>query len=438
MRRGIKCVALACAFASAVAAAGPSPPPADFTIDWNQTHQTMEGFGASDAFLDNALTDEQADLYFSTTNGIGLSFLRMGIANGGGLNGGAWSDATKAATRGAKVWAVPWTAPGPWKDNNSTINGGHLCAAAAQGTCTASHYDDWATRLAGFATALKQNSGVDLYGISVQNEPDYTAATYDSMLVSNSEFVNFVNVLGPKLAALSPRPKLIVGDYSNWAGVWTLAANIEANPAALSHIDVYAAHQYSGVQNYQPRPRPLWQTEMSSFDAFDPSLANAVTVAKGIHSGIISGNVTAWHYWWLYNPYNEDNEGLVGHQSDRAATTKRVYALGNYSKFVRPGWTRIDVSGGSSANLFTSAYRNASTGDFAIVVVNDSGNALPFSASLAGIKVASITPWTTSAALNLQAQSSIAVAADQLVTTVVYGVTTFVGRNDRIFAAGFE
>ncbi|MEO7324267.1 MAG: hypothetical protein ABIW82_05510 [Dokdonella sp.] len=438
MRRGIKWVALACAFASAGAAAGANPPPANFTIDWNNTHQTMEGFGASDAFLDTALTDAQADLYFSTTNGIGLSFLRMGIANGGGLNGGAWSDATKAGARGAKVWAAPWTAPGAWKDNNSTINGGHLCAAPAQGTCTATHYDDWASRLAGFAASLKQNSGIDLYGISVQNEPDYTAATYDSMLVSDSEFVNFVNVLGPKLAALSPRPKLIVGDYSNWAGVWSLAANIEANPTALARVDDYAAHQYWGVQNYQTRPRPLWQTEMSSFDAFDPSLANAVTVAKWIHAGITDGNVTAWHYWWLYNPYNEDNEGLIGHQADRAATTKRVYALGNYSKFVRPGWTRIDVGGGSSANLFASAYRNAATGDFAIVVVNDSGNPLPFSASLVGIKVASITPWTTSAAFNLQAQSPIAVASDQLAATVVYGVTTFVGRNDRIFAAGFE
>jgi glucuronoarabinoxylan endo-1,4-beta-xylanase len=438
MHRGIGRVALALAFASVATAALASPPPADFTIVWNQVHQTMEGFGASDAFLDVALTDAQADLYFSTTNGIGLSFLRMGIANGGGLNGGAWSDATKAAARGAKVWAAPWTAPAAWKDNNSTINGGHLCAAAAQGACTASHYDDWASRLAGFAASLKQNSGVDLYGISVQNEPDYTAATYDSMLMSDSEFVNFVNVLGPKLAALSPRPKLIVGDYSNWASVWSLAANIEANPAALSRVDVYAAHQYWGVQTYQPRPRPLWQTEMSGFDAFDPSLANAVTVAKWIHAGITSGNVSAWHYWWLYDPYGEDNEGLVGHQADRTATTKRIYALGNYSKFVRPGWTRIDVDGGSSANLFASAYKNSATGNFAVVVVNDSGNALPFTAGLAGIKVASVTPWVTSATFSLQAQAPLVVAADQLSASVVYGVTTFVGRNDRIFANDFE
>jgi len=82
------------------------------TVDWNVRYQTVDGFGASDAFVNIALTDAQADMFFSADTGIGLSFLRMGIANGGGLNGGAFSDATKAAARGARVWAAAWTAPG--------------------------------------------------------------------------------------------------------------------------------------------------------------------------------------------------------------------------------------------------------------------------------------------------------------------------------------
>jgi O-glycosyl hydrolase len=78
--------------ATAHAAVDRSPPQASASsavsntpvIDWNIVHQTMDGFGASDAFLDVALTDAQADLYFSASAGIGLSYLRMGIANGGG------------------------------------------------------------------------------------------------------------------------------------------------------------------------------------------------------------------------------------------------------------------------------------------------------------------------------------------------------------------
>ncbi len=148
----------------------------------------------------NFMRDHRAYV-FSADSGIGLPFLRMGIANGGTLNGGAFSDAIKAAARGARVWAAAWTAPAAWNDNGTTNNGGHLCAAPAQGVCTASHYDDWAARLAGFAATLKQNASVDLYALSVQNEPD-CVATCDSMIVADSEFVAFANTLAPKLACL--------------------------------------------------------------------------------------------------------------------------------------------------------------------------------------------------------------------------------------------
>ncbi len=410
---------------------------ASVTVDWSVRHQIIDGFGASDAFVNVALSDAQADLFFSTTNGIGLSFLRMGIANDGTLNGGAFSDATKAAARGARVWAAAWTAPAAWKDNGMTSNGGHLCTAPAQGVCTASHTGDWATRLAGFAATLKQNAGVDLYALSVQNEPDFSAP-YDSMIVSDSEFVSFVNVLAPKFAILAPRPKLIVGEHSNWSHLWSMTAAIEANPSALAATDVYGAHQYYGVSAYQgPRPKPLWQTEMSSFEGFDASIGNGVTVAKWIHDALTIGNVNVWHYWWLQNPYNEDNEGLIGRPGAPTTPTKRLYSVGNYSRFVRPGWTRIDVAG-SNPSIFTSAYTSPSNASFAIVVVNTSGADQPFVANLAHARNANVTPWVTSASLDLAAQAPIAVVAGQFTTTVPSGVTTFVGVNESIFTNGFE
>ena len=426
-----------CAAAAAMGGQALQGNAATVTVDWNVQHQAIEGFGASDAFVNVALSDALADLFFSADSGIGLSFLRMGIANDGTLNGGAFSDATKAAARGARVWAAAWTAPAAWKDNGTTNNGGHLCAAPAQGVCTASHYNDWATRLAGFATTLKQHTSVDLYALSLQNEPDFVA-TYDSMIVSDSEFVALVNSVAPKLAALAPRPKLMVGEHANWALLWSMAGAIEANPSALSATDLYGTHQYYGAKAYQGlRPKPLWQTEMSSFDAFDPSISNGVTVAKWIHDALTVGNVNVWHYWWLQNPYNEDNEGLIGHPADKTAPTKRLYSVGNYSKFVRPGWLRIDVAG-SNPNLFTTAYRSPSNAGFAIVVVNDSGADLPFTANLVHAQAASVTPWVTSASLDLASQSPIAVSAGQFATTVPFGVTTFVGVNDLIFANGFE
>ena len=74
----------------------------------------MDGFGISNAFQSTAITDAQADQFFDKTKGIGLSIFRLGIdTNGDTL--GPWSDATKAAARGAIVWATPWSpSPATW------------------------------------------------------------------------------------------------------------------------------------------------------------------------------------------------------------------------------------------------------------------------------------------------------------------------------------
>ncbi len=45
------------------------------TVDWNNVHQRIDGFGASSAWRSTWST-AQADMFFSTNNGIGLSLLR--------------------------------------------------------------------------------------------------------------------------------------------------------------------------------------------------------------------------------------------------------------------------------------------------------------------------------------------------------------------------
>ena len=111
--------------------------PADLVVSWNEMHQTMAGFGASDKYHE-AMDDEQADLLFSVDKGIGLSLLRVAIDPNGDYIG-QYSNAKLAAARGAAVWATPWSPPAEWKDNQRTSKGGHLRAA---------HYADWAARLA--------------------------------------------------------------------------------------------------------------------------------------------------------------------------------------------------------------------------------------------------------------------------------------------------
>jgi glucuronoarabinoxylan endo-1,4-beta-xylanase len=383
------------------------------TVNFTDVHQRIDGFGAADVWL-GTLSDSLADLFFSPTNGIGLSILRVGIdVNGNDIS--AYSNATKAAARGAVVWGAPWSAPGAWKDNGTTTNGGHLLPA---------DYDAWASRLAGFAATLKANSGVSLYGISAQNEPDYTAS-YDSMIYTNQEMTNFVKVLGPKLAALNPRPKLMMPEVSSWGNAWGFSSSVLSDSVAASYLDIIAAHQYAGVSAPQTSARPIWETEQSSFEGFDPSIGNGLMVARWIHDAITIGNVNAWHYWWLVG-LNGDDEGLIGY-SGNSTITKRLYTVGNFSKFVRPGFNVVGVTG-APGGVSVTAYENVSTGAFVIVAINQNGGPVSFSATLNGLTASTVTPWETSATLNLAQQSPLTITAGSFSTTLDgSSVTSFVG-----------
>src|SRR6185437_3204762 len=131
---------------------GPGMPQSgDVVVDLGDARQTMDGFGAADVWI-GALTTAQADLFFSTTAGIGLSILRQGIdSTGESLSD--YGNAKMAAARGAVVWAAPWSPPAASKDNGDVNDGGHLLAA---------DYDAWATTLAAFAGKLQANAGVPL------------------------------------------------------------------------------------------------------------------------------------------------------------------------------------------------------------------------------------------------------------------------------------
>ena len=382
-------------------------------VNFSDVHQRIDGFGASDRWHP-ALTDAQADLFFSPTAGIGLSILRVSI-NVNGDDVSAYSNATKAAARGAVVWAAPWTAPGAWKDNGTTSNGGHLLAA---------NYDAWATRLAGFAQKLQLNAGVPLYGLSVQNEPDWTA-TWDTMLYTNQEMTNFVKVLGPKLAALSPRPKLIMPEVGGWGNAWGFASSILGDSTAAPYLDIIAAHQYGGVSAPQTTTRPIWQTEQSSFEGFDPSIGNALMVAQWMHDAIVTGNASAWHYWWLIGQ-NGDDEGLIGYNGN-TQITKRLYAVGNFSKFVRPGFVVVGVVGGPGGVSLT-AYKNSATGAFVIVAINQNGSDVSTNVTLNGLTASSVTPWVTSSSLDLAQQTALTVFGGSFTATLrASSVTSFVG-----------
>ena len=405
-------------------------------VDPSTTHQPIDGFGAADVW-GSGLTPDQGKLFFDPVNGIGLSLLRIGIeGNGTPLGSGAASDAMIADSYGAKVWAAPWSPPAADKSNDDVNDGG---------TLDATDYTAWATTLAGFPAAFKSMSGVQLYAISAQNEPDYVAASYESCIYTAPEMVAFVNVLGPMLAALDPPVNLLAAEPDSWDNLWSgdgYGTAILADPGASKNVTILATHDYSHkTDSIANRPVPpstmtqhLWETEMSDETAADVDIAHGIQVATWVHAAMTTGGASAWHYWWLINlstSATPDGEGLLQPGGDITSPPKRLYTLGNFSKFVRPGYVRIDVGGTAApTGVLLSAYFSPVDGSIVVVAINSNTSDVTVPLFFKGASWPdTVTPWVTSATDNLTSGAPIALSGGNVSATLAaQTVTTFVGK----------
>ncbi|HEX4384643.1 MAG TPA: hypothetical protein VH083_16895, partial [Myxococcales bacterium] len=278
----------------------------DAVMSFADVHQAIDGFGAASAFsIYNSMTDAQADHFFSTTAGIGLSLLRIQINSDGSTDDTV--TAQKAQARGARVWGTPWSPPAAWKSNGTINNGGSLLPA---------HYQDWATSLTNFVKNMKTNNGVNIYAVSIQNEPDFVA-TYDSAQYNGAQFHDFILTLGPAFATAGITAKIMLPEPSSWDAMASLADPSLLDPATAKYVGIAATHAYAG-NVYHPYPTaqnqgiPLWETEVSDFNGFDGSIGSGINYATQIHNCMVVANCTAWHFWWLKASSTDDNEGLQG------------------------------------------------------------------------------------------------------------------------------
>jgi glucuronoarabinoxylan endo-1,4-beta-xylanase len=423
-------VAVAVAAAAALAAtcvgkAGdPSPPtspppePLPVQISLVTQHQGISGFGASSAWYAPSLTDAEADAFFSPDTGIGLSLLRVRITSAGTTD--ELATAKSAVARGVSVWAAPWSPPADLKSIDSTHKSTSPKGANAQA---------WANTLAAFAQGMAA-AGVPLVALSAQNEPNFYTDKWDTCIYQPTDLVAFIrDNLGPALAALEPNLPILAPETQGWNSLASFADPILADPGAASYVGILATHDYgSGFPFVYPAAgKPVWETEVyDPAKQSDPGIDSGLTVAKMIHDHLVVGEVSAWHYWWLKDTA-PDNGALM----NAGQLTRRAYALGNWSRFVRPGFVRVDATPDPQYGVFVSAFVNPdpASNRLVIVAINQGSVDAEQVFSISGsVLPAAVTPWITSADLALAPAPAVPIA-DATFTFTLPGrsVTTFVG-----------
>jgi glucuronoarabinoxylan endo-1,4-beta-xylanase len=380
---------------------------------WSDVHQRIRGFGAASAWTAPDLSDQQADTFFSADAGIGLSLVRLRIAPDGTT--GETATALKAQARGAAVWATPWSPPGEWKSNGSVNDGGSLLPE---------HYQDWAASLAAFAVSM-QSQGVQLLAVSAQNEPNWSAP-YESCVWAPADLATFVtSYLTPALQAAGSDAGVVAPETINWATLTGYADPILASDGGVLAI---ATHSYGGSPFAYPgvseAGAEFWETEVSDPVATaDPGMDSALRIAIMMHAALTVAEVNVWQYWWLL-PVSDVNSALVLSGS----LSRRGYAMGNFSRWVRPGWVRIGAQPDSpQSGVYVTAYRDPTATQLVIVAINENSAAAPQTFTLSGVPVVAVTPWVTDDNVALQASAPVPALGSFSYDLGPRSITTFVG-----------
>ncbi|MGA3285767.1 MAG: YDG domain-containing protein [Verrucomicrobiota bacterium] len=415
-------------------------------MTWTNVCQRIDGFGASSAFSGvGKWNTNLANMFFSTNDVgtnicIGLSLLRNQIQPAPATNGIAFASAGEtnimrwAQDRGALVWSAPWSPPANFK-NPQTLNGGSYLGVGDGYTNQL-----YAKQLAGYVANMKKQ-GISLYALSIQNEPEVSNNTYASCLWTAQQYHDFVtNLYSALVASNVASTKIMLPEDEHWQNAYDWIAMFD--PDVATNVGIIADHNYDGpnsqtgdtttpaaLNNYG---KALWETEVMTTDPFDGSIANALYWATRIHLFLTAAQANAYHYWWLLiNNGASDNEALCNRSGNPA---KRMYAFGQFSRFVRPGYYRINVGAAPNNPALFSAYKETNSSMFAIVAINPASTTLTQLVNLVAFPaVGSVTPWITSSDLSLASQSAVNVTNSSPYPSFTYvlpamSVVTFVGQ----------
>ena len=418
------------------------------TVNGSTTYQPIDGFGFSEHFgraaimngsqgLSAAKQREILGLLLDRGTGAGLSILRLGIDSGiqptdpGGPNatpkyvwdgvdkGQVWLAKQAKAYGVNRFYADAWTAPGYMKTNGTDANGGTLCGLSGA-SCASG---DWRTAYANFLVQYAKfygQEGIGITDLGFTNEPDWTA-TYDSMRLTPAQAVEFTKVLGP--VANAAGYKVACCDSFGWTQQKAYSSAIEADATARAYTTTHTGHTYaSAVDGPLPTSQRTWMSEWSpngttwneNWD--DGSGYDGFTVASAVHDALTKGNTSGYVYW--YGASLGATRGLIQMDGDNYHVSKRLWAIAGYSRYIRPGATRIAATT-PDGNLKLSAFRNTD-GTLTVVALNAGSAALQVSYSLqnTGITTGTATPYLTNGSNSMAQQSAVAVSGSALTTAV--------------------
>jgi O-glycosyl hydrolase len=485
-----------------------TPPDAVVSIDGTVRYQTIDNFGASDAWSMDPLgkhwseenKNKVADLLFSREKGIGLSAWRFNIGAGSTEADQSipdpWrrSEAFKLTEDGDYDWSKQsgqqWflqaakdrgvdtliafvNSPPVWMTKN-----GNARPDPESGSTNLK--DGYEVQFAAFLVDVLEHfkeQGLEFDYISPINEPtwDWNNAWQEANRYNNDDLKKVILELYRQLQENGITSQISAPDgveitsllddeyFQKFAGGGTYSSG--ANSLGTGKYKEYikellgdpelkkavgskiASHSYwsdysnpgddrlvklrellhENLKHYGDDVK-YWVTEYCIMGDYGPGrdlgIEPALHVARTIHFDLTEANAAAWQ-WWTAVSKVDYKDGLIytdfhnpGNEQN-ILTSKILWVLGNYSKFIRPGAERIELSGLSedaNSGLLGSAYVHQGEQSLSAVFVNDSDQDKVVKLSLNGIglekAVSVLHSYVTTSELDLERGEDASVLED--------------------------
>ncbi|MBO0933869.1 ankyrin repeat domain-containing protein [Fibrella aquatilis] len=360
----------------------PAPRPSvQVHISPAQTHQTIEGFGSCIIdFTNPPAFYADSTMYDRVVDDLGLTMLRMSIPqeleainDDDDPNHFEWKNfnmhfmerrmrfAQALKKRGVtRFIAATWSPPEFTKTHHATVQGGHL---------RADMYAEYAENMAAFIIAAKQNWGIDIGSISIQNELLFIEP-YKSCIYNPQQVREAVRALMRKFRREGittqihlPEDMLFPGRMLN--SILPTMADPETRTFP-GHFATHRQEEFAGVRKWHEATkqynRQTWMTETSGHDQTWPG---ALKMANDMHDYLVGGNMSAWLYWQIAEPHS------VFALMDSTRTSPKYFAAKQFYRYVRPGAVRVG-SKSTNPDVLASAFRHATNGTLTMVLINRS------------------------------------------------------------------
>ena len=321
-------------------------------------------------------------------------------------------------------------------------------------------YDDFAQYMARVA-AQYRNWGYPVNYISPVNEPQYDWAGHDQEGCGwiNSEVAKLTRELDSALDAEGLADvKIVLAEAASWNEAFKVNGNAEYSDCInnffspshdnyvgnLTHVaPIFGGHSYwtdgtwNGMRDVRAQVAEsakshnisLWQTEWSmlgdgysEFPGYENSteMDIALVMDKVIHNDLTVGQMTSWSFWtsmdvsrwgqlnrFMLIDFTPAGGTYSIHLEDEGSykADANLWVLGNYSRFIRPGYQRVDFNvPAESRTFFGSAYISPEQDRLVVVVSNLSDSAVKCRLSLKDLQPKAVTSYTTTLKKHLQPQ----------------------------------